>query len=381
MKKRIDWVSIAISIIAIVSLKLPGFIYFKKMRIQNSESLFANTALNHFYYVILGMTIVVLVMNIIKQDNKILNYILGIIAGLSIVLMLYFISNALEYIPFEKTEYSRLSIGPSMWLWMISMIGIIIKVSEKLINEYIKNTLYIIPMIIILILILLGELDGLAIMMEYQTKKVEFIRELITHIKLSVLIVIISILTGVPLGYLVNKNKIAEKIVFSIINITETIPGISFIAMLMIPLSYISNKYSFLVSLGITGFGVAPAFIALFLYALFPIIHSTRAAFRTIDQQYIEVAQAMGMLSRRIFYKIELPLALPIILSGIRLATVYTVTGVTLAAFIGGGGLGIFMIQTESMDLILLGTIPIIMITYMTDTIFKKIIKVISIKG
>lgn len=378
MKSK-DWVSIGSSLIACISLFLPGFIYFKKMRIQASAAITASTSLGNYFYIVLAITFLIHIFSIIKGKNKYINYFSGVLAGVLIATVIFFISEALVWLPLEKTEYSRLSIGPSMWLWLISLFSIIIKTSEQVANKLLRSLLYLIPFMLISIMLVIGKLDGLAIVMEYQSKKEEFWRETLNHIKISFSVIILSILLGIPLGYGVHINKKMEKIVFSIINITETIPGLSFIAILMIPLSFFANRFPILMQLGISGIGVAPVFIALFLYAIFPIIHSTRAAFQTIDPQIIEVAEAMGMSKRRIFYIVKLPIALPVVLSGIRLAAVYTLSGVTLAAFTGGGGLGIFMRQTESMDLVLLGAIPVIIITFTLDSFFKKAIDYLSI--
>ena len=150
------------------------------------------------------------------------------------------------------------------------------------------------------------------------------------------------------------------------------------IAILIIPLSALSNKYPVLANYGIMGFGMAPAFIALVFYALFPLVHNTRAAFKLVDDYYIEIAHALGMNRKRTFFTITLPMAFPTILSGIRIAAVYTFTGMVLAAFIGGGGLGFYMINSDSMDLILLGVIPMIIITFIVDNGLKWAVEKMS---
>ena len=169
-------------------------------------------------------------------------------------------------------------------------------------------------------------------MIEYNTIRSQFWKALGVHIKFSLIIMAVSIVIGIPLGYAVNKRKLLETIVFSIMNLIETIPGISLIAILIIPLSALSNKYPVLANYGIMGFGMAPAFIALVFYALFPLVHNTRAAFKLVDDYYIEIAHALGMNRKRTFFTITLPMAFPTILSGIRIAAVYTFTGLHSSA-------------------------------------------------
>lgn len=376
MNKKINYVTIGIAIIAIVTLFMPSFVLFKKMRIQTSAAITASTCWGRGYYIILAGTIAILVLNFFK--NVKVRYASGILCGCVMTLSLYLMSNALSWIPLEKTEYSRLSIGPSMWLWLVCLFCVIIKINEMLDNAWLQRLLYAIPLLSTGLLAVLGQLNGLAIMIEYNTIKKQFWSALGVHIKYSLLVMIVSIIIGIPLGYAVNKKPVLEKIVMSILNLIETIPGISFIAILIIPLSYLSNKYPVLADYGIMGFGITPAFIALVFYAIFPIVHNTRAAFRMVDQYYEEIAHALGMNKKKTFFQVQLPMAMPTILTGIRIATVYTITGMVLAAFIGGGGLGFYMINSDSMDLILLGVIPMIIITFVVDNGLKWVVQKMS---
>ena len=376
MEKKINRVTIVFAILAIATLFMPGFVYFKKMRIQTSAAINASTCFGKGYYLILAGTVSILLLNCTTKIWA--RYASGIIVGITVVLSLYIMSKALTWIPLDKTEYSRLSIGPAMWLWLLCMFCIIVKINEALDNIRKQRNLYAIPVIGIAFLTILGQLNGLAIMIEYNTIRSQFWKALGVHIKFSLIIMAVSIVIGIPLGYAVNKRKLLETIVFSIMNLIETIPGISLIAILIIPLSALSNKYPVLANYGIMGFGMAPAFIALVFYALFPLVHNTRAAFKLVDDYYIEIAHALGMNRKRTFFTITLPMAFPTILSGIRIAAVYTFTGMVLAAFIGGGGLGFYMINSDSMDLILLGVIPMIIITFIVDNGLKWAVEKMS---
>lgn len=368
--------TIIIALIAVATLFMPSFVLFKKMRIQTSAAITASTCFGKGYYLILAGTIAIVILNCFA--NKWVRYISGVLAGVMITLSLYIMSGALEWLPLDKTDYSRLSIGPSMWLWLLCMFCVIIKINEIIGNVWLQRLLYFIPVVLITGLVLTGNLNGLAIMIEYNTIKTQFWKALGVHIKFSALIMAVSILIGIPLGYWANRSPLLEKMIFSVLNLIETIPGISFIAILIIPLSALANRYPVLAEYGIMGFGMAPAFIALVFYALFPIVHNTRAAFKMVDSYYIEIAEAMGMNHRKIFLTVTLPMAFPTILSGIRIATVYTITGMVLAAFIGGGGLGFYMINSDSMDLILLGVIPMIIITFVIDNGLKWVVQKMS---
>lgn len=153
---------------------------------------------------------------------------------------------------------------------------------------------------------------------------------LVQHIELSFVSLFIAVFIAVPLGiYLTNHKRAAEPII-QVTAILQTIPSLALLG-LLIPL---------------VGIGTFPAIIALVIYALLPILRNTYTGIKEIDPVLIEAAQAMGMNRWKQLYKVQLPLAMPVIMAGIRTAMVLIIGTATLAALIGAGGLG---------DLILLG--------------------------
>ncbi|MXQ53486.1 ABC transporter permease [Shimazuella alba] len=149
---------------------------------------------------------------------------------------------------------------------------------------------------------------------------------MIEHLIISGTALILGIIVAVPLGiYLVKtKNTWLRSIAFSITNIFQTIPSLALLAIL-IPL---------------IGIGKFPAIIALFLYSLLPILRNTYSGFKSIDESIIEAARGMGYDGKQRLFRIELPLAIPYLMSGIRLTTIYIISWATLATLIGAGGLG-----------------------------------------
>lgn len=378
-KAEINKVVFVLSLIAIAALFLPGFIYFKKQRIMISTSLTAQQCLCEHFYIILTLTILVTVLICLK--HKSMPYLTEALIGFTFVLLLFDISSALGWLPLDKTEYSRLSFGPAMWLWIFCMAGIIIKITEKADKKWLISLLLFLPLSIVIILAVTGKLNGLAIMMEYHSKQNMYWDNISKHIMISLGVMIASVIIGIPLGYLVSKSTGAEKAIFGVINITETIPGISFIAIMMIPFAYLSSHFPQLRAFGIKAFGPGPACVALTFYGVFPIIHNTRAAFKLISAEYTEIAASMGMTNRQIFFKILIPMAFPTILNGIRIALVYTISGVTLASFIGGGGLGYYMLQTDSIDTVLLGVIPVVLMTFIADKGLRFVSSILPFRG
>lgn len=225
-------------------------------------------------------------------------------------------------------------------------------------------------------MLFLGNFDSFSIIKEYQIKQDQFVQNFRTHLFLALGSVLAGALIAMPLGYLAYRKSKYERAVMVPLSILETIPSLSLFGILLIPLGNL-GKIGFFESLGVSGIGWAPAFVALTLYTLLPIGRNTLVGFSSVDNNIIEAAQGMGMNKKEVFSKVLLPLALPIILTGIRIATIQALGGAVVAGLVGGGGLGSFVflgLGEASPDLVLLGVIPIVFMTLISDNILKSII-------
>lgn len=182
------------------------------------------------------------------------------------------------------------------------------------------------------------------------------------HIIISFTVIFFSVLLTVPVAIFMSKmngNKI-KAIIFNIANIFQTVPTIALLA-IMIPL---------------LGIGFTPAVVALFLYALLPLLRNTYAGMESVDPEIIEAAKGMGFSTIGRLFKIELPTALPYVMSGIRVTSVYIISWTTLAALIGAGGLGDLVlagIGYNDTNMIMTGTILAIIIAVLLDIIIGRI--------
>jgi len=180
------------------------------------------------------------------------------------------------------------------------------------------------------------------------------------HIQLTLVALFIANLIALPLGImLTRKRKIAETVI-GITSVFQTIPSLALLGF-MVPLF---------------GIGFGPAIIALTIYGLLPILRNTYTGILGVDQAVIDAGTGMGMTSRQVLFMIELPLALPIIMAGIRTATVMVIGVATLAALVGAGGLGDLIFRGIAMarqDLILAGAIPAALLSIVFDYGLKKI--------
>ncbi|QKY69967.1 ABC transporter permease [Lentibacillus sp. CBA3610] len=185
------------------------------------------------------------------------------------------------------------------------------------------------------------------------------------HALISGAAILLGCLVAIPLGIFLSKTsyKWIQSIVFTITNIFQTIPSLAMLA-IFIPL---------------IGIGLQPAIIALFLYSLMPILRNTYAAFESIDHGIIESAKGMGYSPLQRMIQIEVPLAMPYIMSGIRLTAVYIINWATLAALIGAGGLGQLIIGGMGVNdkpLILAAAIIAMVLALVVDFLFGRLEKV-----
>lgn len=187
-----------------------------------------------------------------------------------------------------------------------------------------------------------------------------------THIGLTMISLILAIIFAVPLGILIARRQKLAGIVLGFAGVMQTIPSIAMLGV-MIP---------------ILGIGPKPAIVALFLYALLPILRNTYTGIKDVNPIVIDAAMGMGMSRWQILMKVELPLAFPVLMAGIRTATVINVGVATLAAYIAAGGLGEFIfggIALNNSNMILAGAIPAALLAISLDTLLSVVQK-LSVK-
>lgn len=168
------------------------------------------------------------------------------------------------------------------------------------------------------------------------------------HLLLVGTSIIIATLVGIPLGILITRRANLRQPILGVANILQTIPSLALFGLLLpVPI--------------IGGIGIVPAIVALTLYSLLPIIRNTYTGITGIDPAIREAGRGMGMTDRQMLLQVEIPLALSVILAGVRLATVIAIGIATIAAAIGAGGLGVFIFRGISVvnnQLLLAGAVP-----------------------
>lgn len=179
------------------------------------------------------------------------------------------------------------------------------------------------------------------------------------HIFLSFIAVLIAILIGVPLGIIITRVEKLSKPILGFANLVQAIPSLAILGFL-IPF---------------VGIGQKPAIIMVVIYSLLPIIKNTYTGLVNIDKDTIEAAKGIGLTNKQILTKVQLPLAFPVIMAGIRISAVTAVGLMTIAAFVGAGGLGYLVfsgVQTVDNYMILAGAIPACILALLMDFVLGK---------
>lgn len=191
---------------------------------------------------------------------------------------------------------------------------------------------------------------------------------ILQHIGYVLVSVGIAVVIALVLAGVLSRIRKAAGFILPVISVFQTVPGIVFIGLLML-------------KFGMTKFTVV---LALSIYAIFPILKNAYQGFAEVELGIIEVAQGCGMNRKQIFFRVELPLAMPAIFSGIRMSLIYTVSWAILAAMIGQGGLGEFIyrgIDANVKEYIVIGSIPIAILAIVFRLLIDRLEKIVVSKG
>lgn len=184
----------------------------------------------------------------------------------------------------------------------------------------------------------------------------EFWGQLQTHLELSGLALLIGIGLCFPLGVLASRSPLVSLYSLNLVGVARAIPSVAIL----------------FVAFPLLGLGFRPALLALAVLACPPILINTNVGFRAVDPAVREAAYGMGMSSWQVLKDVEFPLALPVVLAGVRTATVEVVSSATLAVFIGAGGLGYYVaagLDSGNNTLLLVGAIPVALLTFLAEAI------------
>lgn len=202
----------------------------------------------------------------------------------------------------------------------------------------------------------------------FRNRNDEIIQRLLEHIQLTFVSVGLAILIGIPIGILIARYRKASGPVIGVANTIQAIPSLAILAFL-IPFA---------------GIGEKPSIIMVILYSLLPIVKNCYTGLINIDKDLLEAAKGMGMTQRQVLFKVQMPLAMPVIMAGIRISAVTAVGLMTIAAFAGAGGLGQLInmgLQGLNFTMVIAGAVPACILALLFDFIIGTFERITVPKG
>jgi osmoprotectant transport system permease protein len=312
------------------------------------------------------------------------NALLTALAAAALLALTFWLSgHAAQQLAQEGSKLARTSWGSGCWLMLaLSLLmaaDAITRITSSHLWRMLGNLLVILPA---LALLFGHQLDQLSLLKEYYNRQDVFDAALLQHLTILLATIVPALLIGVPLGVLCFRSSRLQTPIFSTLNIIQTVPSIALFGLLIAPLAGLAKAVPWLAEHGVSGIGMAPAIVALVLYALLPLVRSVVAGLQSVPASVIESASGMGLTRGQIFFRVQLPLALPLFLTGVRILAVQTVGMAVVAALIGAGGFGGIVFQgllSSALDLVLLGVIPVIVMAVIVDSLFKFMVSILEV--
>jgi len=376
---RIDKVGSLIAALALLALVFEPFVTFRANRIVSGKGLglteiFAAGQAWGFLAVLAAGALFALL-----RSRPTLRFVVGVVLLLTLCVLLGLVP---AHLVTEENPLARVSPAGGFWILFFAFSVLVTDAIAKLSFGPVQDLLALaLAAAAIAAILSSGLWSGLSVMQEYANHADTFWLEAARHVELVTGSVAAAVLIGVPLGVACAKWSALRAVTLPVLNIVQTIPSIAMYGLMMVPLGLLAARFPLLNALGIRGIGVAPAGIALFLYSLLPVAASVVVGFTQLPRESVEAAVAMGMTPRQRLFAIELPLALPVILTGVRIVLVQNIGLATVAALIGGGGFGTFVFQglgQAATDLVLLGAVPTIALGLAAAIVFNAVTELVK---
>ncbi|WP_081995229.1 ABC transporter permease [Deinococcus radiopugnans] len=297
-----------------------------------------------------------------------------LLSGAALALGFYLLGARMTAAMIDQPEFARASASSGVWVWLLGAGIAVYGASQLALPERFWGGLAWLWLPVLVVLALSGQLADWSVLRELDAQQARFLQEVGQHLKLVLTGLGLAVLIGAPLAVWASRRPRAAEAVLGFANGVQTIPSLALLGLLIAPLGALATALPFLREVGVSGIGTAPALTALTLYALLPVLRNGLVALRGVSPGALDAARGMGMTDNQRFWRVQLPLALPVWLSGVRQAAVLLVGVASIAQLIGAGGLGYFIfsgLQTAASDLILLGAIPAALLAIGVDALLR----------
>lgn len=277
----------------------------------------------------------------------------------------------------DAGAYARYSLGAAVWVSGFAALTLIIAARRECgARTLAGRVVTLVAPAAAVALGVSGHMSDLGISVEYRNLGARFWTGVGQHVAYSAISMVVATALGVWLGVLAFRHPRMARPIFGAVSVFQTMPGLALVGILVAPLAAIAAAMPGLRAIGFGGLGWAPVLIALTLYALLAIVRNTYVGLKSVPASAVEAGLGMGMTERQLLMRVQAPLALPIVFSGIRTASQQTVGNATLGAFVAAGGLGpvIFLgLAQQAYDLVLLGSIALVLLALTIDGVMRGV--------
>jgi osmoprotectant transport system permease protein len=381
MTLRFDKLGVVIAVIAAYAMFFASFATFRANRIVPGSARSILEALPPGLGPLLLGIIVVAALIALFKTPLFLRLAASVVALASLALL---IGVAGTFLTPTGNTFARISPASGFWILIFAFTLLLADVLTRLdLSPLARVGVLVLAAAAIGVLLVSGSWNDLSILKEYANRADSFWAEGSKHVTLALGSLLAAVIIGLPLGILCHRVERLRASVLNVLNIIQTVPSIALFGLLIAPLGWIAAHVPGAAVLGIRGIGTAPAFVALFLYSLLPVVANTVVGLAGVPRAANDAARGMGMTDRQRLFGVEFPLAFPVILTGIRIVLVQNIGLATIAALIGGGGFGVFVFQgvgQTAMDLVLLGAVPTVALAFAAAIILDAVIEMTATK-
>jgi osmoprotectant transport system permease protein len=426
--KQANPITLLGGVVGVFAMLLP-WLSLKPNRLLAGESVRLTELSTPFGYLTLLAWVVVAVSAFFPK--RIRPYFSSLAVAAALLCACLYISRAAAELMADAGQYARVSPISGTWLGVLALYVSLFGLSRE-------SRFGALPSLVVLVGVLIaGLFNGLGPWLEYAQTSDTFAQQFLRHMLLSLLSVLLAALLGFPLAVWAVRSKGVGNIVLPIVSFLQTVPSIALFGLLLPPLAYLGRsapllyavlfatllfvcgmilqrltrwqvwqaftllgaftggllasiiffQYAtgevrvfrldgFLADVGVRGIGAAPALFALSLYALLPLVVNTVVGLNSVPEAVKDAARGMGMSQRQVFWRAEIPLALPFMFEGLRSSLVLSFGLTTIAALISAGGLGFFIlrgVEGSVGDLILLGAVPVVVVALLLDLLLRAV--------
>ena len=377
----LDRLGVVIAALAVTGAVTP-FVAFSANRIIQGKAVRLLQALPQWEVVIIGIVLVAAAAMAVARLAPRFRLLISLAALGALAVA---IGDAARFMTPAGDTISRTSPGTGFWLLTLAFALMASDAVARLkLKPWTRIGMLAAIAAVVALILWSGLWSDLSVLREYANRASDFWREAGVHLGLAFGSLAVATIVGIPLGIVCERVLPMRAVILNVLNAVQTVPSIALFGLLIAPLAWVAATVPGAAAIGIAGIGTAPAMVALFLYSLLPVVANTVAGLDGVPPEAEEAARGMGMTNVQRLLQVELPLAFPVILTGIRIVLVQNIGLATVAALIGGGGFGVFVFQgvgQTAMDLVLLGAVPTVALAFAAGALLDAVVEMVSRGG